>query len=180
MEECCLVFELSVKSGCREKYYTECFLNRDKSSKIDFDIKYCNGYDFANREVKAKILAETLAEEMQIYNKLPNSYLDSLKIVRDWRKMTYKDLAEQTMLSERTIRRIFKGEEAGSINSIILICLGLNLPPIISSHIIRTSPFDLNLSNPSHMWYQFALTHLYAKSIDEIRDFLQEHGADPL
>ena len=180
MEECCLVFELSVKSGCREKYYTECFLNRDKSSKIDFDIKYCNGYDFANREVKAKILAETLAEETQIYNKLPNSYLDSLKIVRDWRKMTYKDLAEQTMLSERTKRRIFNGEEPGSINSIILICLGLNLPPIISSHIIRTSPFDLNLSNPSHMWYQFALTHLYAKSMDEIRDFLQEHGADPL
>jgi transcriptional regulator with XRE-family HTH domain len=180
MEECCLVFNLSVKSGCRERYYTECFLNRDKTSNIDFDIKYCNGFEYATPEKKAKILADTLAEEMRVYNELPNSFTGSLKIVREWKKVTIKDLAEQTLLSERTIRRIINGEEPGSINSIILICLGLNLPPKISGHIIRTSPFTLNFSNNSHIWYDFVLTHLYTKSMDEIRAFLQEHGADPL
>ena len=180
MEECCLVFNLSVKSGCKERYYTECFLNRDKTSNIDFDIKYCNGFEHATPEKKAKILADTLAEEMRVYNELPNSYTSSLKIVREWKNVTYKELAERILINERTIRRIVNGEEPGSINSIILICLGLHLPPSISSHIIRNSPFSLNFNNDSHIWYNFALTHLYPKSMDEIRAFLQEHGADPL
>lgn len=180
MEECCLVFDLSVKSGCKERYHSECFLNRDKTSDIDFEIKYCNGFEYSTPERKAKILAETLADEMRVYNELPNSYNSSLKIVREWRDVTYKELAERTMVSERTIRRIVNGEEPGSINSIILICLGLHLPPKISSHIIRNSPFSLNFNNNSHIWYDFALTHLYPKSMDEIRAFLQEHGADPL
>lgn len=180
MEECCLVFDLSVKSGCKERYHSECFLNRDKTSDIDFEIKYCNGFEYATPERKAKILAETLADEMRVYNELPNSYNSSLKKVREWRDVTYKELAERTMVNERTIRRIVNGEEPGSINSIILICLGLHLPPKISSHIIRNSPFSLNFNNNSHIWYDFALTHLYPKSMDEIRAFLQEHGADPL
>ena len=180
MEECCLVFELSVKSGCKERYYTECFLNRDKTSNIDFDIKYCNGFEHSSPEKKAQILAETLAEEMRVYNELPNSYTSSLKIVREWKKVTYKELAEKILVNERTIRRIVNGEEPGSINSIVLICLGLHLPPNISSHIIHNSPFSLNFNNNSHIWYNFALTHLYAKSMDEIRTFLQEHGAEPL
>ncbi|MBV4421060.1 helix-turn-helix domain-containing protein [Clostridium tyrobutyricum] len=180
MEECCLVFELSVKTGCRERYYTECFLNRDKTSNIDFDIKYCNGFEYAAPEKKAQLLADTIAEEMRVYNELPNSYTSSLKMVRKWRKVTYNELAEEIMVNERTIRRIVNGEEQGSINSIVLICLGLHLPPKISSHIIRNSPFSLNFNNNSHIWYDFALTHLYPKSMDEIRMFLQKHGAEPL
>ena len=180
MEECCLAFELSVKSGCKERYYTECFLNRDKTSNIDFDIKYCNGFEYAAPEKKAQILADTIAEEMRVYNELPNSYTSSLKMVRKWRKVTYNELAEEMMVNERTIRRIVNGEEQGSINSIVLICLGLHLPPKISSHIISNSPFSLNFNNNSHIWYDFALTHLYPKSMDEIRAFLQERGAEPL
>lgn len=151
MEECCLVFELSVKSGCRERYYTECFLNRDKTSNIDFDIKYCNGFEYAAPEKKAQLLADTIAEEMRIYNELPNSYTSSLKIVRKWKKVTYNELADEIMVNERTIRRIVNGEEPGSINSIVLICLGLHLPPKISNHIISNSPFSLNFNNNSHI-----------------------------
>ena len=117
---------------------------------------------------------------MRIYNELPNSYTSSLKIVRMWRKVTYNELAEEIRVNERIIRRIVNGEEPGSINSIVLICLGLHLPPKISNPIISNSPFSLNFNNNSHIWYNFALTHLYAKSMDEIRTFLQEHGAEPL
>src|SRR5699024_3377146 len=147
---------------------------------IDFDIKYCNGFEYAASVKKAQLLAETIAEEMRIYNELPNSYTSSLKIVRKWKKVTYNELADEIMVNERTIRRIVNGEEPGYINSIVLICLGLHLPPKISNHIISNSPFSLNFNNNSHIWYDFALTHLYPKSMDEIRKFLQEHGAEPL
>lgn len=181
MDECCLVFDLSVRAGCAERYHSECFLNRDETSTISFDIVYGKGYQFASQENKAKLLADELAENARIYNELPNSFTGSLKMVKDWRKVTFKELEERTMLSERTIRRIFNGEEpGGSINSVILICLGLHLPPEISNHIIDKSPFSLNNNDQSHQWYRFVLTHLYPQSMDEIRSFLHEHGADPL
>ncbi|WDC84266.1 ImmA/IrrE family metallo-endopeptidase [Caloramator sp. mosi_1] len=50
MEECCLVFELSIKSGFKERYHSECFLNRDKGSNIDFDLKFNNGFQYASEE----------------------------------------------------------------------------------------------------------------------------------
>lgn len=180
MDECCLIFDLSIKSGCKERYHSECFLNRDEASDIAFDIVYGRGYQHASPEKKAEMLAAKLMEENRIYGELPTNYHTSLKIVREWKDVTFKELAERTMVNERTIRRIVNGEEQGSLNSIILICLGLHLPPNISSHIIRNSPFSLNFNNDSHIWYNFALTHLYPKSMDEIRAFLQEHGADPL
>lgn len=180
MEECCLVFELSVKSGCKERYYTECFLNRDKTSNIDFDIKYCNGFEYATPEKKAEILADTLADEMRVYNELPTSFTKSLQMVFAWKDVTFVEIEKRTMLSSKTISRIVNGENQGSINSIILICLGLHLPPEISKHIIDKSPFSLSFSNQSHLWYNFVLTHLYTKSMVEIRAFLQEHGANPL
>ena len=180
MEECCLVFDLSIRSSVKERYHSECFLNRDEAANISFDISYKNGYQHSTPEIKAKLLADEIAENARIYNELPNSYTSSLKMVREWRDITFKELAERTMLNERTIRRIFSGEEPGSINSLVLICLGLHLPPEISRHILGNSPFSLNSNNKNHIWYNFALTHLYAMTMDEIRAFLQEHGIDPL
>lgn len=180
MDECCITFDLSINTGVKERYHSECFLNRDESSTISFDIKYGGGFEHSTQEKKIKLLADVLAENARIYNELPNSYTSSLKMVREWKKVTFKELEERTMLSERTIRRIVNGEEPGSINSIILICLGLHLPPEISNHIIDKSPFSLNNNNQSHLWYRFALTHLSGHTMDEIRSFLHQHGADPL
>lgn len=181
MEECCLVFDLSVKSGCKERYHSECFLNRDETSDIAFDIVYGKGYQYASPEKKSELLAEKLMEENRIYGELPTNYQTCLKKVREWRNVTFQELADRTMVNERTLRRIFNGEEQGSLNSIILICLGLHLPPRISQHIINNSPFQLNLhNNNSHIWYDFALTYLYPQTMDEIRAFLRKQGADPL
>ncbi|KYG28201.1 XRE family transcriptional regulator [Alkalihalobacillus trypoxylicola] len=180
MDECCIIFELSISAAVKERYHSECFLNRDQLSNISFNIKYSGGYENSNQEKKVKLLADEIAENARIYNELPNSYTSSLKIVRKWRKVTFVELAQRTMLSERTIRRIVNGEEQGSINSLILICLGMHLPPDISKHIINSSPFSLNFGDPNHQWYNFALTHLYGQTMDEIRTFLQQHGAEPL
>lgn len=178
MDECCLIFDLSVRAGAREKYYTECFLNRDESSTITFDIVYGKGYQHAPKEVQNQLLAEKLMEENRIYSQLPTNYHICLQIVKEWRDVTFAELAEKTLLNERTIRRIINGEEQGSINSIILICLALKLPPRISNHIISHSPFQLNFhNNNSHIWYDFALTYKYSKSMDEIRSFLADKGA---
>ncbi|MCM3761062.1 helix-turn-helix domain-containing protein [Alkalihalobacillus oceani] len=180
MEECCLVFDLSVRTGIETRYHTECFLNRDETSTIRFDTVYGKGYQYATPEKKKQLLAEELAENARIYNELPNGYTACLKMVREWKGVTYEELAERTLMNERTIRRIVNGEKQGSLNSLILICLGLHLPPEISYHIIEKSPYSLNYTNESHIFYNFVLKYKYADTMDEIRDFLQEIGAEPL
>ena len=118
-----------------------------------------------------------LAENARMYSELPNSYTTCLEMVNKWRCVTYKELEERTLIDERTIRRIVNGEGQGSINSLVSICLSLHLPPEISSHIIERSPYSLNYTNGSHVYYKFALNHLYAKKMDDIRAFLQENDA---
>jgi hypothetical protein len=54
MDECCLIFDLSIKSGCKERYHSECFLNRDETSDIAFDIVYGRGYQHASPEKKGR------------------------------------------------------------------------------------------------------------------------------
>ncbi|AGL03681.1 hypothetical protein Desgi_4443 [Desulfoscipio gibsoniae DSM 7213] len=44
-----------------------------------------------------------------------------------------------------------------------------------------TPPFRLNFhNNNTHIWYDFALIYLYPQSLDEIRTFLLQQGAEPL
>lgn len=181
MDECCLIFDLTVKSSnIKERYYSECYLNRDEGSTIVFEITYNDGYQHATQEKQNKLLEEQILEENRMYMQLPNDYRTCLEMVREWRGLTYNELEAKTMLNERTIRRIINGEANGSLESLVLICLALKLPPKISSHIIKNSPHSFNFHNNSHIWYDFALQHLYPKSMNEIRDFLLEKGAKPL
>ena len=180
MDECCLIFDLSVKAGCREKYHSECFLNRDETSTIDFEIKYCNGYENSTKEKQNKYLEELMAENARMYDMLSNNYLDCLDKLKKWRKITFVQLANKVLMDERQLRRIFKGESNGSLNALISICLAMHLPPEISFHIIEKSPFTLSMGDENHRWYRFVLTYYYGRSMDEIRCFLNEHNVEPL
>lgn len=180
MDECCLIFDLSVKAGCREKYHSECFLNRDETSTIDFEIKYCNGYENSTKEKQNKYLEELMAENARMYDMLSNNYLDCLDKLKKWRKITFVQLANKVLMDERQLRRIFKGESSGSLNALISICLAMHLPPEISFHIIEKSPFTLSMGDENHRWYRFVLTYYYGRSMDEIRCFLNEHNVEPL
>lgn len=178
MDECCLVFDLSIRSGVKERYHNECFLNRDETSTISFDVVYGKGYQHATPEKQSELLASVLTENARIYAELPNCYIASLQKVREWRDITYDELAERILIDARTIRRIMNGETNGSILSLVWICLGLHLPPEISNHIIDKSPHSLNYTNDSHVYYRFAINHLYAKKVEEIRAFLLRQGAE--
>ncbi|SKC58103.1 helix-turn-helix domain-containing protein [Maledivibacter halophilus] len=182
MDECCLIFDLAIKSdGVKERYYTECYLNRDESSAVVFDISYNDGYQHASPEKQSKLLKEQVLEEYRIYRQLTTDYRTCFEIVKDWRGITYEELGEKVLLNERTVRRIMKGETKGSINSIVALCLALKLPPKISSHIINCSPHSLDIhNNTSHQWYDFVLTHKFPESMNSIRDFLLSVNADPL
>jgi transcriptional regulator with XRE-family HTH domain len=180
MDECCLIFDLSVQTGGKERYFTECFLNRDESSNITFRIEYNHGYQHAAPEKQSELLLGVLRQETEIYRQLTTDYRDCLNKAREWRKVTYEELGERIFMDESAARRIINGQTQGSINTLVLICLALHLPPKISKHIIDCSPHSFNFHNESHVLYEFALTHLYSQPLEHIFAFLEQHGAEPL
>jgi hypothetical protein len=182
MDECCLIFDLTIKSdGVKERYYTECYLNRDQGSPLEFNFTYNDGYQHASPEKQKNLIKEHVLEEQRMFKKLPIDYLTCLEMVKDWRGLTYKELEEKTLINERTLRGIINGDKnRGSIESLVAICLALKLPYKISNHIIQNSPYSLKVHDDNHMWYDFVLTHMYLNSMNEIRDFLIDQGAEPL
>lgn len=85
MDECCLIFDLTVESGGGEKYFTECFLNREKDSKIKFTVGYNHGYQHATPEKQAELLRSVLKEEAEIYSRLTTDFRYCLDLVRERR-----------------------------------------------------------------------------------------------
>jgi transcriptional regulator with XRE-family HTH domain len=177
MNECCLVFYVSVKSDKQEaSYVSECVLNRDKDSPFELEIKFHNGYQNSTPKKQQEYLASVVKENMEMYGKLSNDHTDCLEKVREWRGMTYVAIADEIPMEERQVRRIFKGESNGSIESLVAICLVLHLPPEISLDIINKSPLTLSLAKTEHQWYRFVLQYQYGKTIEEVRAFLQSHN----
>lgn len=163
-----------------EKYFTECFLNREKNSKIKFTVGYNHGYQHATPEKQAELLRSVLKEEAEIYSKLTTDFRYCLDLVREWKGVTYEELGERIGMDESAARRIINGQTQGSINTLVLICLALGLPPKISRHIIDHSPHSFIPRNESHDLHEFALTHLYPQPMKEIFTFLNANGANPL
>lgn len=178
MDECCIIFDISVKSGGETRYHSECFLNRDENSNVVFSIDYTGGYENSTKEKQNKILNETIKEDMELFQSLPNDYIKSWDIVMKARGLKQAEIADRAGISEKTVERVLKG--AGSLNSVILMCLALHLPYDVSMHLIDKSPFDFSYSNQSHVLYHFAIQHLYPQKVESIKAFLAENGADPL
>lgn len=179
MDECCIPFDMSVKSTDKKDYYSVCFLNKDKDSTVSFEIKFNDGYqNSTDAAKKAKLVEEIVMEEMAIATSLPNNYEGAMQKVWEWQHgkgLTFKELADRIHMDDQTISRIVNCKRDPQINSLVLICLGMHLPPEISLYLIEKSPVSLNFGKKEHIWYQFALTHLSKQSMDSIEKFFQEH-----
>lgn len=195
MDECCLVFDLSVKGPYETRYHHECFLNRDRKSTVEFNIKFNDGYEHSPEKQK-EILRKTVLEEAELLRSLKNDYVEALNQVIDWKnkqredelkeyphrdisKITALEISKRTNLNVDTVRRTLRGEPT-SVNTLVLICLALHLPYSISSFIINNSPYRLNIRNENHAFYDFALRALYPKTVEEVRNFLIENNIEPL
>lgn len=178
MEQCCLIFDMEVKSGQKKRYHTECFLNKDKDSPVTFDIKYSNGHQYSSPEKQKEILTATLFEEAKILKEgLPGTCSLALQKMMKHRKISYVELERRIGLDDQTISRIVKGERDPNTESLVMICLGLHLPPGISEHIIKVSPCPLLFHKDTHLWYRFALMYKYPERFLKVNEFLAAHGA---
>lgn len=178
MDECCLAFDLEIKSenGYSRQFFTECVLYRDAASNITFIPHYSNE---GNKNDTEQLKAYN-ADIMSVLAKLPMSFSGSLDALIKWAGMKEEDLAEASALSEKTIQRLRNDEpNAVTLETVIQLCIGLKLPPQLSGRLVTASG-NAFLPTEKHLLYQFLLNACYTYSIDACNDILTGQDFPPL
>ena len=174
MNECCLVFDLSITSKVESAYHTICFLNREQSD-ITFDVKYHNGYQNAPPERQIAMRKKQQEEWLNIRKQMTDDPEQCMELLLDWRNMKYTDLGDLIDRDPKTISRIVKGKTAPNLNTAVLICFGLNLPPMISEKLLDVLGCKLKPFDPEHQWISEALHVKYPEPLWVVKEYLEQH-----
>jgi len=177
MDECCLVFDMSITSRVENTYHTACFLNREPSD-ITFEIKYHNGFENAPQERQVAMRKKQQEEYMEIRKKMTDDPEQCMELLLDWRGMNYTDLGLEIDRDPKTISRTVKGETNPKVETAALICFGLHLPPTISEKLMIVLRCPLNPMNSTHQWINEALHVKYPEPIWAVQNYLAQYGVE--
>ena len=169
IEECCLVFDVDFeKTGSIwHEYRSFCVLNRDKESPYSLKYTFSGGLEHATPDRQKEYLDGVLADERRVFLEMPKTLPEALKYLKDWRKMTNAEIANRIGRSEKTVERIIKGDGKTSIETLVLICFGLHLPPLISMPLLELGNVKLSNSPRDLVLKQMLLVE-YGSDMDTI------------
>lgn len=180
MDECCLVFDLRIKSLGKygEEFFTECVLFRDAASNIVFEAHYSS--DNKDNPNHAEMIKKYNTELLNVARMLPATFSGTLNALIDWRGMTEEELAEAASISEKTIQRLRNSEPDNvTIETVVQLSIGMKLPPVLSNCLLKASGKSFMMTE-QHIMYQFLLNACYTKSIYECNEMLEAQKLKPL
>ena len=179
MDECCLTFEIDFRDTTKynEQYYSICVLNRDSESPYDFSIGFRGGYENSPPDRQIAILDKTLKEEYEVYMSLPRDFKGTVEALKKWRGMTNKELAEDMLVSEKTVERIINGETKTTINNIVAMCLSLQLSPDLCDDVIEKSPAKFGNTEKDRR-LKFLIRMVMGKRMDEVREIAKKYDIE--
>ena len=98
----------------------------------------------------------------------------------NWRGVSQAQLARTIHISEDTISRIINQKTKGGLHNMVLMCVGAQLPFLVSSYLLERGGYGFRPGNMDDHWYAYVLMYKYADPVDEVNAFLREQGATPL
>jgi len=183
IDECCLAFDLKVKSKNKygEQYYKECVLYRDVNSGIEFQVTFSGD---ANKDIMAKADA-ILGREVHtqnIINTMPPKFGDALIYIMKQSNQSVEGLSENARMDVKMLQRMRNDATyPKNIESVVAVCIGMHLRPEFSGELIKRSGFSLRLAqSEAHLLYKFFLDNFYMHTVDECNEILTAKGFDIL
>jgi len=185
IDECCLIFDIKARRNDRygAKYYTECVLFRNIVSDTIIEAKYSSSVQNQRTEARAVELKKINNEAKRTANimrSLPAAFSDTLIAHMDRLKITVEKLEEKSLVNARTIQRMRNDERyQPKLGTIVAVCIGLQLSPVLSADMIRKSGNTFRATE-EHIIYQMLLNSYYQNSIYECNEILQANNCKPL
>lgn len=181
VDECCLIFDISVKSTNKygEAFYTECVLYRDADSKVIFEAKFSADNNGATNKQKESIAAYR-TDVLGLRKRMNDSFADSLKTVVEWSDMTEEKIAEAADIEVRTLQRLKSDEDQNpTIETIIALCVAMTLPPFISRALLEKAGHTFK-ANTRDFMYGMIIDACYTQTLDECNKMLIDQGVKPI
>lgn len=118
----------------------------------------------------------------EIYDDLPYKFRQKLRYLRESLGLTREQLEEKSYISAQTIKQIETNDDRGyTIETLIALCVGMQLPPELSFDLLRMAGFSIEESvTPKNGLYCFILRNLYEQGIDNANKFLILNKEEPL
>ena len=175
MDECCLVFDMTIKVPVKEEYHTICFLNRMPGA-YSFDLTFNDEFECKPKADQIALRKADREEEIGILKQMTGDPEQCIKLLLDWRHMDYTELGAAIERDPKTISRTVKGTTQPPPETAVLICLGLNLPPSLSTRFLQILGVTLNPLNEKHLWMQEALQVKYLEPVEDVVEYLAQYG----
>ena len=71
----------------------------------------------------------------------------------------------------------FLAIECSELSVMVLMCVGAQLPFLVSSYLLEREGYGFRPGNMDDHWYAYVLMYKYADPVDEVNAFLREQGA---
>ena len=179
MDECCVVFSKGYSYQSKyqgARYYIQFMRN---SAPVENQIEYSYEFNTHNKALLEQIKnAKRRSEALRRY---PGSFAETLVALQKERKLSNRQLADASLVGEKTIQRLRNDEEyPTSVQTVLALCVGLKLPLPEAEMFLGKTDFKLNSMKGEGYVYQCVLGACAENSIYEINEMLKENGITPL
>ncbi|WP_259743911.1 helix-turn-helix transcriptional regulator [Lactococcus lactis] len=157
--------------------------DKEDKKKSSTRVKNSEEVEAEEKEFDVQILdfnkhVDDLVKLLEIF---PNTVGEALKILMEWLKMSGKELSDESLLSKKSISEIRTGKvKKPRIETLIALCVGMNLPPLVSRRFIETAGIKLNPSDRQQLVYEIILDGCSSLSIYQCNKILRKNGFAPL
>ena len=149
------------------------------SAPVENQIEYSFEFNTHNKALLEQIKnAKRRSEALRRY---PGSFAETLVALQKERKLSNRQLADASLVGEKTIQRLRNDEEyPTSVQTVLALCIGLKLPLPEAEMFLGKTDFKLNSMKKEGYVYQCVLAACTENSIYEINEMLKENGITPL
>jgi hypothetical protein len=186
IDECCLIFDIKARKNNKygTQFYTECVLFKSIVSDTIVEAKYstsAQNFIVDARAEELKKIGNSAKQLASIMRWLPTTFADTLVSHMDRLACTEESLAEKSLIHAKTIQRMRNDLRYKSkLETVIAICIGLQLHPILSTDLVGKAGFALKPFDEEHIIYQMLLTSYYQNSIYECNEILRANNCKAL
>ncbi|MDY2776598.1 MAG: hypothetical protein SOV02_08920 [Streptococcus infantarius] len=167
----------------------QCCLSRDEMSlhfalsmssfsldEVSFALNFSNGTSDEKEAITKQVTRMT-----QMMKEFPNTFGEALKYVMKYQDVRNEELAEYSMIGVETISRMRnRSDYEPKLKSVVAICIGLNLPPMVSNKLIELAGYSLRNTTDEHMFYSVLLAGSSSFTVGECNELLVENGYSAL
>lgn len=183
VDECCLVFDRTTRVSTQydDSFYRICFLCRDADSKSFVEAKF-NPREGKNEDVqkRAREMTTIAAEAKRISDilaEIPSSFCGTLDYHVKRRGYTNEKMEERTGISSRMIQDYRnKKDVKPTLQSVLALCIGLNLHPSFSYDLINKAGYNIMAANEEYLIYRYLIEHHHMENIFMWNEKLQDAG----